>query len=261
VLDRLGLSRRANETRPFLAEDFVFDPSSFAATKETAIVHEEVLLEETPLAVLRHIHLQHSERLHVSLGLRLALCWNGFSDALTLLARFPNSFQRAFSPDAIVNIADRDGIGDVGVAWAWSGQGEPDVVAFVRNNVYASLVGHDAASIVRPAAKEVDDALRRLRTSGPYRDEPAGAFADVRRRNGEAPRVPAGGRLELGTVADESVEHLFFLTSSGSVNRSADDPRRWYYRSGREKGRHEIVLFRVGPGILPVRERLALEVP
>jgi hypothetical protein len=251
----------ANESRPFIAEDFVFDPSAFAATKETAIVHEEVFLEETPLAVQRQIDLQHGGRLHTSLRIRLALCWNGFADALTLLARFPNSFQRAFSPNALVNTADRHQIGDVGFAWAWSGQGDPDVLAFVRNNVYASLVGHDAAGIVRPAAKELDDALRRLRTSGPYRDEPAGALAEVRRRSGEAARLPPGGRLELGALPDDAGERLFFLTDTGSVNRSPESPRSWYYRAGGEKGRHEIVLFRVGRGILPVRERLVVEVP
>lgn len=259
MLDRLGLTRLANEQRPFVAEDFVFDPAAFAATKATSIVHEEVFLEETPLAVLRQIDLQHGERLHTSLRLSLALCWNGFADALTLLQRFPSSFQRAFSPSAVVNTAERYQIGDVGVAWAWSGDGEPDVLAFVRNNVYASLVGHDAAAIVRPAARELDEALQRLRTAGPYGDEPAGPLADVRRRSGEVARLSAGGRLELGAIPADR-ERLFFLSSSGSVNRSPERPDSWYYRAGGEKGRHEIVLFRVGRGILPLRERLVVEI-
>jgi hypothetical protein len=255
VLDRLGLPRLRNEDRPFVAEDFVFEPSAFAATKGIDMVHEEVFLEETPLALLRQIDLQDRGRLHTSLALHLALCWDGFKDALTLLERFPSSFQRAFSLNALVNVADRYKIGDVGVAWAWSGDGEPDVLAFVRNNVYASFIGHDAAAVVRPAAQE----LRQLHTGGRYADQPAGVFADVRRRIGDAPRVPPGGRLELGPLLDTAAR-LFFITTSGSVNRSPERPESWYYRAGADRGRQEIVLFRVGRGILPVRERIAVDV-
>jgi len=260
LLDRLGLTRLASEARPFVAEDFVFDPSAIAATKDTLIVHEELFLEETPLALLRQIDLQHGARLHTSVRLRLALCWNGFGDALALLARFPNSFQRAFSPDALVNTAERYQIGDVGMAWAWSGEGEPDVLAFVRNNVYASLVGHDAVAVVRTAARELDEALRRLRTGGPYADVSTGILAEARRRAGEVPRVPPGGRLELGAIPLATAEKLFFLTTSGSVNRAPEQPESWYYRAGAERGPQEIIVFRVGRGILPVRERLAVEI-
>src|SRR5215470_18468847 len=78
----------------------------------------------------------------------------------------------------------------------------------------------------------------------------------------QAPRVPTGGRLELGEFATETKEGvtLFFLTSSGSVNRDPESPQKWYYRAGVERGAQEITLYRVGKGILPLRERLRVEV-
>lgn len=258
-LTRLDFDTVGREDRPYIAEDFVFDPSGYAAAKELRVVHEEVFLEETPLALLRQTHLQHAARAHTSLVLRLALCWDGFRDALTLLARYSESFQRAIPETAMVNTAERYGIGDFGVAWAWSGEGEPDVLAFVRNNVYASMQGHDAAAIVRPLGHELDEALHQLRTSGAYGEEPAGLLAEVRRRAGEVPRLPAGGRLDLGVLPDEGTTQ-FFLTTSGSVNRSPERRDSWYYRAGAEKGRQEVVLYRVGKGILPVREQLTVDV-
>jgi hypothetical protein len=260
TIDRPGVGRGASEDRPFIAEDFVFDPGAFTATRDLAAVHEEVFLEETPLAVLRQIHLEHGARPHTAVTLRCALCWNGFRDALTLLERFPRSFQRAIPPNAVVNTAERYGIGDAGVAWAWSGTGEPDVLAFVRNNVYASFTGHDAAEIVRLAARELDEAVTRLRTSGPYADAPTGALDEVRRRVPEVARVASGGRLDLGAVPTDPNTRVFFLSTGGSVNRSPERAEQWYYRAGATKGRHEIVAFRVGRGILPVRERLVVEV-
>jgi hypothetical protein len=260
TIDQPGVGRTADKDRPFVAEDFVFDPTAFTATRGLTVVHEEVYLEETPLAVLREIHLQHGARAHAAVTLRLALCWNGFRDALTLLERFPSSFQRARPANAVVNIAERYGIGDAGIAWAWSGTGEADVLAFVRNNVYASFIGHDAAEVVRPAARELDEALRRLRTSGPYADGPTGAFDEVRRRVLDVARVASGMRLDLGAVPTDPNTRVFFLSTSGAVNRAPERPQQWYYRAGAGKGRHEIVAYRVGQGILPVRERLAVEV-
>jgi hypothetical protein len=259
ILDRLGFDAISREDRPYIAEEFAFQPSDYVSGRDLRNVHEDLILEETPLAVSRQIHLQHSRRAHTSLKLRLALCWNGFRDALSLLAYYAQSFQRAVPESAVVNAAEKYGTGDFGVAWAWSGDGEPDVLAFVKNNVFVSIEGHDAAAFVRPLARELADALGKLRTGGTYGEERAGLLADVRRRAGEVPSLPPGGRLDLGVLpADDST--LFFVTSSGSVNRSPQQKDSWYYRAGAVKGRQEIILFRVGKGILPIRERLTVEV-
>lgn len=259
ILDRLGFEAISREDRPYLAEDFVFQPSDYASGRELRNVHEDLVLEESPLALFRQVHLQHAARAHTSLRLRLALCWNGFRDALSLLANYSQSFQRAIPEKGVVNAAEKYGTGDFGLAWAWSGDGEPDVLAFVKNNVFVGIEGHDAAALVRPLARELADALGKLRTGGTYGEERTGLLADVRRRSGEVPSLPPGGRLDLGVLpADDST--LFFVTSSGSVNRSPQEKDSWYYRAGAAKGRQEIVLFRLGKGILPIRERLTVEV-
>jgi hypothetical protein len=259
ILDRLGFDAISREDRPYIAEDFVFQPSDYASGRELRNVHEDLVLEESPLALFRQVHLQHAARAHTSLRLRLALCWNGFRDALSLLANYSQSFQRAIPEKGVVNAAEKYGTGDFGLAWAWSGDGEPDVLAFVKNNVFVGIEGHDAAALVRPLARELADALGKLRTGGTYGEERTGLLADVRRRSGEVPSLPPGGRLDLGVLpADDST--LFFVTSSGSVNRSPQEKDSWYYRAGAAKGRQEIVLFRLGKGILPIRERLTVEV-
>ena len=259
TLDRLGFAAIARQDRPVVLEDFVFQPSDYTSASELRIVHEEVMLDETPLALVRLIHLEHVTRPHSSLRLRLALCLNGFRDALTLLARFSQSFQRAIPPTAVVNAAERYGTGDFGVAWSWSAEAEPDILAFVRNNVFVSLEGHDASAVVGPLARGLSDALGRLRTGGAYVDVPLPQLADVRRRMGDVPRVPVGGRLDLGLLP-EGGPTSFFLTTSGSVNRSPERNDAWYYRAGAERGPQTVTLFQVGRGILPVRDRLTVEV-
>jgi hypothetical protein len=259
ILDRLGFDRISKENRPYITEDFVFQPSDYPSGRELRSVHEEVALEETPLALCRQIHLQLESKAHTALKMRIALCWNGFRDALTLFAYYSQSFQRGIPEAAVVNAAEKHGIGDFGVAWPWSGEGEPDVVAFVKNNVFVGVEGHDAAAIVRPLAREIAETLGKLRTGGPYGDERSGLLADLRRRIGDLPRVPSGGRLEFGVLPQDGWT-FFFLSSSGSINRSSKNKDSWYYRAGARKGRQEVILFRIGRGIIPIRERLTLEV-
>ena len=259
VLNRLGFATISGQQRPLIAEDFVFQPAALPAVSQFQVVHQEVTLDETPVALIRLIHLEHRTRPHTSLQLRLVLCWNGFRDALTMLARFAQAFQRAVPPDAVVNAAERFGAGDFGVAWAWSGAGEPDIAAFVKNNVFVSVEGHDAAGTVTALARELSDALGRLRTGGEYADRPLEQFAEFRRRAGDLPRLAPGERLDIG-VLPKNGSTFFFLTTDGSVNRSPDGQDAWYYRAGAQRGRQTITVFRIGNGILPVRDRLTVEV-
>ena len=99
---------------------------------------------------------------------------------MTLLAQFPQRFQRAMPPTAIVNAAEHYGTGDFDMHWSWSGEGEPDCLAFVSNNVLVTIEGHGAAAAVGALARELADALRKLRM-GPTQ-ESTGIFAGIRRR-------------------------------------------------------------------------------
>jgi hypothetical protein len=260
MLARLGFNAQAAQSRPLVAEDFVFAPADYRSGERLAVIHEELYLDEDPLAFTRQVHLQHSVHRHSSITLRLALCWNGFRDCLTLLSRLPLSFQRSIPAAAAVNTAETYGIGDFGLAWSWSGEGEPDVLAFVRNNLYLSIEGHEVAAIVRLLAADLDVAFRALRTTTAYTEDSAGLLAEVRRRAGEVPRLPIGGRLDFGVLAAGPDTTLFFLTTSGSVNRAPEHRDAWYYRAGAVTGRQVVSLFRVGPGILPVKERLTVEI-
>jgi hypothetical protein len=259
ILDRLGFDRISTEDRPYIAEDFVFQASDYVSGRELRSVHEDVALEETPLAFCRQVHLQHEAQSHTAVKLRFALCWNGFRDALSLLANYSQSFQRAIPEAAVANAAEKHGTGDFGLAWAWSGEGEPDILAFVKNNVFISVEGHDAAAIVRPLARELAEAIGKLHTGGPYGDERSGLLTEVRRRFGDVPSLPPGGRLELGVLPQDGWT-FFFLTTSGSINRSSENKDSWYYRAGAQKGRQEVIMFRIGRGIVPIRERFTVEV-
>lgn len=258
LLGRLGYDEVAKGDRPRLGEDYVFDPGRSPAAKDFNLDHESVFLQETPLAIVRRIHLQHGRQPHTSVQVTLAACWNGFRDALALLARFAGSFERAI-PEGAANSARAHQVGDFGVTWAWSEKGGPDVLGFVRKNVLVGMRGSDAGESIVSLAREIDAALNAARSAEPYGDTPHTFFNEVRRRAGEVPRVPTAGKLPLGSLPDGG-SHFFFRTSGGSVNREADNPQSWYYRAGTQKGRQEIALYWVTSGILPHRDRLSVEV-
>jgi hypothetical protein len=259
VLRRLGFDELLRQERPRLGEDYVFDSRTVAAAKELRVVHESVFLEETPLSIVRQIHLQHGSRPHTSLQVTLALCWNGFREALTLLLRFAASFERRIPEENVVNTAQAHQVGEFGVAWAWAEKGGPDILGFVRKNVFVGVRGHDAGELIVSLAKEVDAALRSGKPTEQYRDTPHPLFIELRKREGEIPKVPATGKLTLGKLP-EGQSRFFFLTSSGSVNREGDNPQSWYYRAATQKGRQVITLYWVDPGILLKRDRLSVDV-
>lgn len=259
VLKQFGFEEARKQQRPLLATDYIFTPR-FPLAEPFKNVYEKVFLEETPLAVVREIHLQHSEKPHASAKVTLALCWNGFADAMTLLERFVNSFQRAAPAGGPWQ---HNEIGDFTVLWSWDQRRmEENVIAMVRFNVFMAATGHDTEpGFLIALAAQADRELRALPTTESYPDQSEGLFSNVRRGTEGAPRVPAGGRLDLGEFAAEKEgASLFFLASSGSINRDPQDPQKWYYRAGAQRSTQEITLYRVGRGILPLRERLRVEV-
>ena len=94
---------------------------------------------------------------------------------------------------------------------------------------------------------------------GPYAEAPPGRLAQAGRRAGDPPRLPPGATLDLGVLGEEGM-NLFFIASTGAVNRWPDRTGAWYYRAGADKGRQRITLFRAGKGILPAMERLAVTI-
>lgn len=246
-------------SRPLLGEDWVFDPPRHPALAAFTIVYQEASLRETPLAVLRNIHLAQVKDRAATMQVDVALCVNGTRDSVDLLFQFADAFQRLIPVERAQNTAQTMGVGDFGVAWSWSGEGPPEVVAFVRHNVVVMLQPHHGENLLPAVAHEIDTTLSSLKTVPRYADAVDGFFSEVKRREGPVPRVVAGGSLPLGRRLDQN-ETYFFLVDGGSVNRDRERTDTWYFRAGMEKGRREITLLRLGAGILPVRERLAVDV-
>jgi hypothetical protein len=242
-----------------LGEDWVFALANYGALADLAIVREEVSFCEAPLAVLRRISLAHPQSTPVTVQLDVALSLSSAGDAVDLLFEFARSFERPVPVERVWNTADENETGDFGVAWSWSEGRDPDVVAFVRHNVLVMLQGHQAEQRLAAAARQIDATLHGLKTVTACGEVNDGFFTEVRRARGAVPRVPARGRLTLG-AAVVPTERYFFLTDKGSVNRDPDHKEAWYYRAGTQRGRQEIVLFRLGAGILPIKERLAVDV-
>ena len=48
ILGRLGFDAASKQERPYIAEDFVFDAARFPSARTLRVVHEAVMLEETP---------------------------------------------------------------------------------------------------------------------------------------------------------------------------------------------------------------------
>ena len=63
-LQRLGYDELLGQERPLLGENYAFDATQIAATKEYKAVHENVFLEESSIALVRQIHLQHASKPH-----------------------------------------------------------------------------------------------------------------------------------------------------------------------------------------------------
>jgi hypothetical protein len=241
-----------------LGEDWVFAVSKYPAFADLGVVYQDVALCEAPLAITRRIDLAYTDR-PVTIQLDAALCLNGVGDAVELLFRFTESFQRPIPVERVANTADALATGDFGLAWSWEEGSHPSVVAFMRHNVLVVLQGHSAEARVASAARQIDAHLRARATASRYAPVERGFFSEARGASGAVPRVPTRGRLPLGSTAGSAERH-FFLTKEGSVNRDPQRTDDWYFRAGGGTGRREIVLFRVGDGILPIEERLSVDV-
>jgi hypothetical protein len=258
--ERFGAEALKRPARPLIGDDWTFAPARHPALAGFSIVHQEVSLRETPLAVLRNIHLAHTIDPAAAVQLDIALCLNDARDAIDLLFQLADSFERRIPIDSVQNTAAQTlAVGDFGVAWSWTGDGPVEVLAFVRNNVVVMMQRHHGEDLLLPAAREIDATLNSLRTVPRYEDAADRFFAEVRRTAGPAPKVAAGSVLTLGRQTDQN-QTYFFLVNGGSVNRDRTEPDTWYFRAGMQRGPREITLLRLGPGILPVRERLGVEV-
>ena len=239
-----------------LGEDYHFSPDRLPATRPFRVEHEAVHLLERPLALERVYHLRDPADVQLVVGFRL--CWNGSADAVESLFQFVESFQREIPIEAVRRISD-EGIGEFGLAWSWDDPFGAEIVAFVRANVLVTVQGQDTAGLPERVAAEVDGELRALRTMEAYPEVAGGAFEPIREKAARGSvEIPAGGRITLGS--QPRGERWFFLTTRGSANRDPGAPDTWYYRAGLDRGPAEVRLFRVDPGLVPVLERLTLEI-
>jgi hypothetical protein len=238
-----------------LGEDFRFTPELIPSTRAFHVEHQTVQLLESPLALERTYRLRDPGDVGLVLGFRL--CWYGGADALESLFAFTESFQRDVPADTVRRVSD-EGIGEFGVAWSWDDPLGAEVVAFVVANVLVTVQAYDAAGLAERVARELSGQLRGLRTIDAYVEAALGVFEPIRRQQAGPLQVAAGQALALG--AQPRGEQWFFITTKGSANRDSRAPDHWYYRAGLKPGPAEIQLYRVDPGLLPVLERLDLEI-
>jgi hypothetical protein len=132
-------------------------------------------------------------------------------------------------------------------------------VALVRNNLVVTLFAHELLDMESVAA-ELDSTLPQ-ETVDAYRPSSAGILTRAREAAGGGEiRVEAGSRLALGAPVSLPDDSLFFLATGGSINRDPDRTEERYFRAGLEKGTFQITAFYVGRGLVPVVEKLDVEV-
>jgi hypothetical protein len=213
---------------------------------------------EAPLNLSRNIFLgkQGSSKLELD----LSLCWNGCHDALEILFRFLEAHQAPLPLERMVRTDEKYRIGDFGLSWSWHDDSQPDlptVIGFVRHNVVVILQRLEQVDALE-IARQIDKQLCQLSTCDSYVDGPDVVFANLKSKYKGVPKVAAGEPLTIGPAPID--ESLFFCTSRGSVNRDRKDNKVRYYRAPLETGPQEVVVYRVGSGIIPIRERLNIEV-
>jgi hypothetical protein len=243
---------RKSEPRPSLAEDFAFVPAEYPSLREYRVEHEEVSLLEAPLAVDRYYFLSRGTE---SLKIELALCLAGAEAADELLFQRAAAFEREPQPEAMVDLARSQTVGEVGLAWSWGGDERDGVAAFVRHNVLVFLQGRHEGLL--EYARALDAALVRRKTVATYREDGEALFG-VGGKDATLRAAP-GTRVDLGPPTKPDAQH-FFVATGGSVNRDPSDPARYYYRAGLEKGTHRLTAFRLGRGLLPVQQTLRITI-
>lgn len=254
--DRFLYDELRQLSRPLLGENFILEEADLPSLRPYRLVHQEVSLRQTPLAIVRRFFFSGKNKSHGTLRILLALCLTGFQEALGFLFSFVRDFERPIPWNAVVNTKESYELGDFGFAWGWLKE-EPDVIALVRNNVFLAAEGFTIEPSVVKAAQEIDRSLNQLRTVDRYYEE-EGVFFEIEREQ-EAPiKIPAGEVLRIGAIpkVKKGIGFTFFLTTSGSMNRDITNPDIWYYRAGMDKGKRTITMLRGDAGILPKKAKL-----
>ncbi len=245
------------QSRPLLTQDFVFKETDYEPLQNWGIVHQELILLKEKITSVRDIYLSNRNKRGEQLQIRLHLCWNGFKDAVDALFQYVLNFQRQLDIDMIFNTSIHE-IGDIGFYWNWVEGEYPEVLNFVRNNVFVALTAVTTFDLI-PLAKEIDNKLLALETTEVYTDIQNDFFNSIRKVRGDKPAVQVRGRLDIGSVPDD-YESSFFSTSTGSMNRDPFNNDAWYYRASNETGEQEIVHYGLRKGILLSIDRLKIEI-
>jgi hypothetical protein len=245
-------------SRPLLGENFVLERVKISSLQMGKLLRQEVALRRNPLAIIKRYYydvFKGSRR--TSLILLFALCIDGFADAIELLFSFAEDFERPLPMDEVIETAENYKLGDFGLAWAWLKK-EPEIVSFVRNNVFVVIQAQAGENSLLNIAQEIDGHLNRLSTTDRYVEEKDGIFSQIKRRTDGVVKVKVGEKVTIGSFPKikKGVGFTFFLTTSGSMNREIAKPEEWYYRAGMEKGKYKITLLHADIGILPKKEQL-----
>ena len=256
--ERFSYDKIKQISRPLLGENFVLERVKIPSLQLGKLLRQEVVLRRSPLAIIKRYYydvFKGSRR--TSLILLFALCIDGFADAIELLFSFAEDFERPLPLVEVIETAKNYKLGDFGLAWAWQKK-EPEIVSFVRNNVFIVVQGQAGENSLLNIAQEIDGQLNRLRTTEKYVEEKDGIFAQIKRRTDGVVKVEAGEKVTIGSLPKikKGVGFNFFLTTSGSMNREIAKPEQWYYRAGMSKGKHKITLLHADAGILPKKEQL-----
>lgn len=248
--------RLIQHKRPFINEDFIFNPQDFHDLNEFVTTQEELDFNKEFLAFTRVHFLDHAKRPDISCEIRITLCWNGFADALNLLFMSAESFER---PVSIGSVRHFETLGDFSLGWSWSGDEEgADITLLVRYNVLCVVQGFRMGKEILSIAHAIDRTIRDLKTAERYLDDDAGVFSRLKGPEGEVPSISTGDTFSFGKLPDEDMSY-YFVTEQGSVNRDQYEKGRWYFRAGSRSGQYLIHLYKVGSGILPIRETMQIQ--
>lgn len=260
IISRLSLGKFLQEKRPLINENYVFRPDRYPIIEKFDIVHDEVRFINKPLVFVRDYHLIKRDYEISTLKINFHLCWDGFADAIKLMAGFAESFSREPELLRIESPSDEDidRVGDMAFLLSWDSTQFIDVIVFVRNNVMITIQQQNIQN-VRNIALELDKSIQKLNQTDKYSESEPITFQEIKKEHGEIAKITSGSYIVFKNP-DPEKRHLFFHTTKGSINSDPNNRGVYYYRAGAPSKEEVITVYQMDEGLLPKMERLTLEI-